>query len=235
VALAACAAPPPAGINDPHEAANRKVHGFNRAVDRALFSEQDGVLHGLGNLPAPVLRSASNAGANLGLPGKVVNSVLQGRIEEAGQNAFRFVINSTIGVAGLFDPAGTDFGLPEVDTDFGETLHVWGVAEGAYVELPILGPSTGRDAVGRMVDAVIDPVGAALDGRDARVAVGVGVASKVSDRLAFGDTVDSILHESADSYAQSRLLYLQSRRFQLGTQAESDTDAYDPYADPYDQ
>lgn len=230
--MAACAAPQETGVNDPYEATNRKIHGFNRAVDRALFSEQDGVLHGLNSLPAPLLRSASNAGANLSLPGKVVNSVLQGRIEDAGQNAFRFLINSTIGVAGLFDPAGTDFGLPEADADFGETLHVWGVGEGVYVELPILGPSTTRDAVGRLVDAVIDPVGAALDGRDAKVAGGVGLVSKVSDRLAFGATVDSILHESADSYAQSRLLYLQNRRFELGTQAESETDAYDPYADP---
>lgn len=233
---AACTPAPVAqGIDDPHEATNRQIHAFNRSVDRALFSGDRGVLRGIGDLPAPVLRSASNAGGHLGLPGKVVNSLLQGRIEDAGQNAFRFLINSTFGLAGLFDPATTDFALPEVDTDFGETLHVWGFGEGAYVELPLLGPSTARDTVGRIVDAVIDPVGAALDGDDAKVATGVNIASKVSDRLRFGDSVDSILHESADSYAQARLLYLQNRRYELGMQAETDADAYDPYEDAYAQ
>ena len=230
--LAGCAAPPTAsGINDPYEAENRKVHAFNKSVDKALFSggnKKDAI-------PEPVLRTVSNFGGNLGLPGKIVNSVLQGRPEPALHNSFRFLINSTLGVAGLFDPAGSSFGLPESDTDFGETLHVWGASEGPYLELPILGPSTERDLAGRVVDAFIDPLGFVLEGDKATIATAAKIGSKVSDRLRFGDTVDSILHESADSYAQTRLLYLQNRRFELGMQVENDEDAYDPYADPYGQ
>jgi phospholipid-binding lipoprotein MlaA len=230
--LSGCTAPPPAsGVHDPYEAENRKVHAFNKSVDKALFSggnKKDAI-------PEPVLRTVSNFGSNLGLPGKVLNSLLQGRPEPALSNSFRFVINSTLGVAGLFDPAGSSFGLPESDTDFGETLHVWGAGEGAYLELPILGPSTERDLAGKVVDSLIDPMGFVLDGDDAKIATAAKIGSKISDRLRFGDTVDSILHESADSYAQTRLLYLQNRRFELGMQVENDEDAYDPYADPYGQ
>jgi phospholipid-binding lipoprotein MlaA len=153
-------------------------------------------------------------------------------LEPAGQNTFRFLLNSTLGIAGLFDVAQS-FGLPEAHTDFGETLHVWGVGEGAYLELPLLGPSTERDALGRVVDIVFDPVTTVLSGRDASVATAFTLGSKVGDRLRFGGAVDSVLYESADSYAQSRLLYLQSRRHQLSGQEENDAEAFDPYADPY--
>ncbi|WP_415184256.1 VacJ family lipoprotein [Phaeovulum sp.] len=233
--LAACAsAPAPVGVSDPYEAQNRQVHDFNVALDKALFmgSGTEGATTGV---PEPVLRTVSNFGGNLGLPGKVVNSILQGRPEPAVKNTFRFLINSTLGVAGIFDPAGSSFSLPETYTDFGETLHVWGVGEGAYLELPVLGPSTERDLVGTVVDIVIDPLRIILPEPETYYATGARLASKVSDRLRFGDTIDSILHESADSYAQSRLLYLQNRRYQLGTQSVTDADAYDPYEDPYGQ
>lgn len=235
LALAACtSAPVPVGITDPYEAQNRQVHDFNVAVDKALFMGSGNEDAATG-VPVPVLRTVSNFGGNLGLPGKVVNSILQGRPEPAVKNAFRFLINSTLGVAGIFDPAGSSFSLPETYTDFGETLHVWGVGEGAYLELPILGPSTERDLAGKVVDIVIDPLRIVLPEPETYYATGARLASKASDRLRFGDTVDSILHESADGYAQSRLLYLQNRRYQLGAQPTADADAYDPYEDPYGQ
>ncbi|MDD8023011.1 MAG: VacJ family lipoprotein [Paracoccaceae bacterium] len=210
------------GINDPYEADNRAMHEFNKKIDSALFKDA--------SLPDPVLRPLVNVGGNLGLPSKIVNSLLQGRLEPAGQNFFRLVLNSTLGVAGIFDVAQS-FGLPEVDTDFGETLYVWGMGEGPYMELPLLGPSTERDALGRVVDIALDPVGLALSGHDARVATAFTLGSKVGDRLRFGGVIDSVLYESADSYAQSRLLYLQSRRHQLSGQEKNDADAFDPYAE----
>jgi phospholipid-binding lipoprotein MlaA len=224
--LAGCAGgrPDAQGINDPYERGNRSVHAFNKSVDSMLFKDAD--------VPEPLMRPITNVGHNLGLPGKVINSLLQGRLEPAGQNTFRFLLNSTLGIAGLFDVAQS-FGLPEAHTDFGETLHVWGVGEGAYLELPLLGPSTERDALGRVVDIVFDPVTTVLSGRDASVATAFTLGSKVGDRLRFGGAVDSVLYESADSYAQSRLLYLQSRRHQLSGQEENDAEAFDPYADPY--
>ena len=234
--LAGCASVPVGGasegINDPYESTNRAVHAFNKGFDTVLFKARPGAPRSRDNV---VIRAASNAGGNLALPGKVINSTLQGRLEPALNNTFRFVINSTLGVAGLFDPAGSSFALPEVDTDFGETLAVWGVAEGAYVEMPFFGPSTGRDAVGRVVDMAINPLGQVLEGNDAAAATTVRIAGKVADRKRFGETIESIYYDSADSYAQARLLYLQMRRHQLAGKENSDEQAWDPYEDPYAQ
>lgn len=228
--LAGCAATPPGETFwDPNEAVNRKTHAFNVEIDQALF----GSLGDKASLPEPVIRAVSNFSNNLGLPGKVLNSVLQGRAEPAAENTLRFLVNSIMGVGGLFDPAGNEFGLPEHDTDFGETLYVWGVNEGAYMELPVIGPSTERDAFGKLVDAFIDPMGFVMTPRQKTIARVARVGKKLGDRLRFGSSVNSVLHDSADSYAQSRLIYLQNRRYDLGQ--STDADAFDPYEDPYAQ
>lgn len=234
VLLGACATPGPDGIADPYEPMNRRVHAFNRSLDAAVLrplsrASQAGDA-GTGDEDS-ALALLGRVGDNLSLPGKVVNHLLQGRPADAVQNAARFAVNTTLGLGGIHDPAGRDFSLPEVDTDFGETLHVWGVPEGAYLEIPVLGPSTERDFAGRIVDWVIDPVGDWLNPDQRRGARVVRLVSKAGDRAALGATVDSILHESADSYSQLRLIYLQNRRFELGEEA----DEIDPYADidPY--
>lgn len=233
-ALAGCGVqdPQPTGVDDPYEGTNRSIHAFNKGFDTVVFKAPPGHARSIDNA---FTRSVSNVGSNLGLPSKVVNSLLQGRPEPAVKNTFRFLINSTIGVAGIFDPAGSSFALPETDTDFGETLAVWGVGEGAYVELPVFGPSTERDAVGTVVDMAMNPVGQVLQGADATAASSARVAGKVADRKIHGDVVESILYDSADSYAQARLLYLQNRRYQLSGQEYNDAQAWDPYADPYQQ
>ena len=150
-ALTACGPAPVAqGINDPYEQTNRSIHQVNVAVDRnvvrpvsRLFGDGEGF----------VLRRAKNFAGNLSVPGTVVNNLLQLRITDAGQNTLRFAVNSTFGLAGLFDPAGT-LGVAPKPTDFGETLHVWGVGEGPYMELPLAGPSTARDTVGMVADSL---------------------------------------------------------------------------------
>ena len=227
-ALAACAAPPPPSEPfDPSEAQNRQTHAFNKALDKAFLEPAS---KGYGTIvPRPVQRGVQNFAGNLDLPGDVLNGILQGRPGRAGENTLRFVVNTTIGIGGLFDPARA-LGLEGKPTDFGETLHVWGVAEGAYNELPVLGPSTDRDTVGRVVDIFANPVRLAIPDEGRAALAGVGVASTLGDRYRFGDTVDSILYGSADSYAQTRLLYLQNRRFQLG-QTATETDFEDPYAE----
>ena len=144
----------------------------------------------------------------------------------------RFVVNTTVGVLGLADPAGA-IGLREVEADFGQTLAVWGVPEGAYLELPGFGPSTTRDALGRLVDMVIDP----LDGLDLPDAIpayatGATVAEQVIERGSLGETLDEILYDSADSYAQARLIHLENRRFELGdASGNPETVDVDPYAE----
>lgn len=230
--LASCAAPTASGTDDPDEAKNREIHAFNRAVDRALFRPASGAYGGA--VPEPVRQGLSNVAGNLDLPGDVVNNVLQLRLGKALENTLRFAINSTIGVGGLFDPARA-MGVEGDTTDFGETLHVWGVPEGAYQELPVLGPSTDRDTVGRIVDYAMNPVRLAFP-EDTALVTAAGVASTLGDRYRFSQTYDSILYESADSYAQARLLYLQNRRFELGQSAGTDgtDDGFvDPYEDPY--
>lgn len=226
--LGACSAPlAPTGIHDPYEVQNREMHGFNVAVDSALVSPLAQATDTI--IPAPVLAGLSNISDTLDLPGEVANNLLQGRIPNALQNTLRFAVNATLGLGGLFDPA-SDMGVPAKHTDFGETLHLWGVGEGAYVVLPLLGPSTSRDAVGTVVDILANPINLLLTGQDRQVATGIKIISKLGDRGRYSNTVDSILHESADSYAQTRLLYLQNRRFNLGQEASED-DFFDPYED----
>lgn len=220
------------GINDPYEPMNRRVHAFNRGLDANLLRPvtrgmSAGESKGGPSAGGKAVELVGNFGGNLSLPGKVVNHLLQGRPVPAVKNTFRFLVNSTLGVAGFFDPAGADFALPEEDTDFGETLAVWGVPEGAYLELPLIGPSTERDAAGRVVDLFTNPLSYRLNRDERLIGLGARVVSKAGERGRFGDSVDSILHESADSYAQTRLIYLQHRRHELGEEG----DEIDPYAE----
>jgi len=224
-----CAAPEVAqGINDPYEAHNRAIHDFNRSVDKVILRPTS---QGYGNiLPVPVQHGVGNFAGNLGLPSSILNNLLQADIDGAANNLTRLLINTTLGLGGVLDPASA-WGLHARDADFGQTLHVWGFAEGHYVELPLLGPSTKRDTIGGAVDLITDPVAHLLPAPERYVAPVAAAASKVGDRYRFGGTIDSILYESADSYAQARLLYLESRRFQLGGALAGSEGELDPYAD----
>ena len=234
--LSACASAPPGEIADPYEPMNRQVHAFNKGLD-ARVVRPIARMAGKDDADTPAAAPAQGAGpvelignfgSNLALPGKVVNHLLQGRPEPAVRNTFRFMVNTTLGFGGLLDPATTDFALPEVDTDFGETLHVWGVPAGAYLELPVLGPSTERDFAGKVVDFVlINPLDNVLTDEQKLAGRAARIVSKAGERARFGSTVDSVLHESADSYAQTRLLYMQHRRYEL----KEEGDVIDPYAD----
>ena len=226
--VSACSAPrDDSGINDPYEPFNRKVHEFNRGVDAKLVKPLGSGMSGSDGAGSHAVAAVGNFGANLALPGTAVNHLLQGKPAPALRMTFRFLVNSTLGFAGFLDPAGKDFALPEEETDFGQTLASWGVGEGAYLELPLIGPSTERDAVGRVVDLVFDPMHNWLNRDQYLIGMGARVASKAGERGRFGDSVDSILHESADSYAQMRLIWLQHRRHELGQQGEE----IDPYAE----
>ncbi|WP_295070955.1 VacJ family lipoprotein [Tabrizicola sp.] len=232
--LAACGgAPSGDGFNDPFEPTNRKVHTFNKGVDRALVGPAS---KGFGGVPEPLKRAVGNMADTLDLPGDIANNLLQLRLVAAAENTLRLGANLTFGLGGTIDIA-SELGLPENPTDFGETLHVWGVGEGPYVELPLAGPSTVRDTVGAVVDVALNPVRLALPEKEATAATVLKLFSRLGDRDRFSDTVDSLLYDSADSYAQARLLYLQNRRFELGSgrgatdDSQSDDGFIDPYAD----
>lgn len=220
-----------AAINDPYETENRGTHAFNVAVDRNVIKPLALAVAQPGGGPIQV--GVGNFANNLAVPGDVLNDILQLRLGKAVENTLRFSVNTVVGIGGLFDPA-TAIGVNGKKTDFGETLYVWGVDEGHYVELPLLGPSTARDALGEVVDYAMNPVSLLLQAPESYFGTAAKVASKISDRARYSETYDSILYDSADGYAQARLLYLQNRRYELGQTAD-DAGFVDPYEDPYAQ
>ncbi|WP_166417946.1 MlaA family lipoprotein [Cochlodiniinecator piscidefendens] len=228
--LGACTNPENVGgIQDPYETLNRGVHEENRNIDDDVLRP---VSNAYGeNVSRPLRRGVANFASNLSLPGKVVNNLLQGDLEGAVRNSFRFAFNSTIGLGGVLDPA-YEMGLPEEDTDFGETLYVWGVPEGNFVELPLLGPSTERHMAGRFVDLFTNPLGYVIESPANYLVIGANALSRIDDRYEYSETVDSILYESEDSYSAARLIYLENRRFELGAEvSEQEVDEIDALFD----
>jgi phospholipid-binding lipoprotein MlaA len=232
LALSACSVPDePVEIHDPYEKVNRASHAVNKAADRVVFRPASRVFGSV--TPGPIRTGLSNAAKNLNAPRSVVNDVLQGEPEDAVHNTVRFLLNTTLGVFGLFDPA-TSIGIENRDTGFGDTLAVWGAPEGAYLELPLLGPSTERDAFGQVADIITNPISYVLGKDGDEIAAATSIPSVLNSRYQFGDTVDGILYDSADSYAQLRLFYLESRRFELSGQGSVEN-AFDPYENLYDE
>ncbi|MFK7762308.1 MAG: VacJ family lipoprotein [Roseobacter sp.] len=218
------------GVNDPYEAQNRAIHGFNKGLDKNLVRP---VSKGYAAVVPYELRDRVNDFSdNLSMPGVAINSLLQGDLRGAGLATTRFVMNTTVGFLGFVD-AASELNVPEHETDFGETLAVWGVGEGAYVEMPVFGPSTQRDAIGFVVDIFSNPLTFVTvnTSPEQYIPPAARAGAWVNDRERLGDTIDSILYESADSYAQSRSIYLQNRRFELGGTGNAEED---PYLDPYD-
>ena len=148
--------PPAAGPTsfDPWEKLNRRVHRFNMVVDRRVAKPlATAYVH---VVPRPVRLGVSNFFNNLGQPVSALNALLQGKPKQAGQSAGRFLLNTTLGIGGLFDPA-TAANLPNRSEDFGQTLGVWGWKRSRYIELPLFGPRTLRDVFGMAADAPLSP------------------------------------------------------------------------------
>ena len=210
--------------DDPYENVNRKSHEVNKVIDKKVLRPSSKVYSKVvGQKPRAAI---SNFSENWGLPKDFINYALQGDIGNASNTTGQFLINSTIGIVGLFDPSER-VGISARGTDFGETLHKWGVSEGDYVEIIFLGPSTERDALGKVADLVLDPVGFVFNPWQSRLRSTANVGNVLGNRAALGSTIDSVLYESADSYAQTKLAYLQGRRFRLNP--EISEVYYDPY------
>jgi phospholipid-binding lipoprotein MlaA len=210
LAFCACLAAPAlasaqeARVSDPWEGFNRKLYGVHDGVDRAVFAPLARGYRAV--TPGPVRRGVANVLRNLRSPVIFANDVLQGEIPRAGTTVARFAINSTIGIAGIFDPA-TRMGLERHDEDFGQTLAVWGVGAGPYVFVPVLGPTTVRDGAGRIVDIAFDPL-TWFDGDDINTVRATRTAAAgVSTREQVLDTVDEIRTTSVDPYVTIRSSY----------------------------
>ena len=143
------------GVYDPWEGWNRQVFAFNETVDKAAIAPVARAYRVA--TPSLFREGVNNVLSNLREPVVFANTVLQGNPDASGETFGRFLINSTVGVVGIFDVAST-LGVMKHDEDFGQTLGVWGVEPGPYVVLPILGPSNVRDTFGRGVDNAFDPL-----------------------------------------------------------------------------
>lgn len=153
--LAGCAIAKPR-TDDPYEKFNRKVYAFNSAVDKAVIRPVAVGYRKVTN--PPVRRSISDFFTNIRMPITVANDLLQARPKEALSATGRFLVNLTLGLGGFFDPASR-MGLPQQDTDFGITLARWGVPDGPFLMLPLIGPTTGRDVWHLPVDSYFfDPI-----------------------------------------------------------------------------
>jgi phospholipid-binding lipoprotein MlaA len=226
---AGCATPPadPAAraafdeANDPLEPMNRHVFEFNRVLDGLLIKNVVELYRIV--VPDAVRNSIHHIIVNLNEPVVFANNLLQARLERGGTTFARFAVNSTLGLAGIFDVA-SGMGLKEQTGDFGQTLYSWGVEDGGpYLVLPILGPSNPRDGIGMGVDGYIDPW------RYISKDVGIShfmwtrfVVGGLDERERAGPALDAIERTSIDFYAQLRSLVRQHRDNELQRNIVSD-------------
>lgn len=196
--------------NDPLEGVNRIVYGFNEGTD-ILFLRPAAVIYREG-VPEPVRTAVRNFLRNLTSPLLIANQLLQGDIQGAEVAFQRLLVNTTIGLGGVFDIAGQYLDLEYELEDFGQTLAVWGVPEGPYLVLPIVGPSNLRDTVGYAVDTVTDPFNMWANNVDANGALySRAAATSLETRASLIEPIDDIRRNSLDPYASLRSLYRQSR------------------------
>jgi len=214
ILLGGCAAPQadPAGADDPYEATNRVIFDFNLRIDRTFLRPTAGRYQTY--VPEEVRDGIRGVLDNLRAPVVLANDLLQGETRRAGDTAGRFLINSTVGLGGIFDVAGQK-GLAAHDEDFGQTLAVWGVGDGPYLVLPLFGPSNPRDGVGKVADFALDP---SINVKIKRHWMWEGFRqwlNIVDARSRSLETFDAIERDSLDFYATARSLYRQNRIYQI--------------------
>ena len=213
--LAGCATTPPSpgSANDPYEQINRDTLRRNAKVDKYVVLPT--VRLYLQMVPEDGRRGVHNFLGNLSLPTIFVNDMLQGELSRAGKSMWRLVINSTVGIAGIWEPA-SKIGIPGHGEDFGQTLAVWGVKEGPYLILPIFGPSNPRDATGLLVDAAIDPTNQIHFKQHLWWAAGREYFTLLDLKSQTYQTVQGIQRNSVDYYSSLRNFYRQFRNEQIG-------------------
>ena len=202
-------------VNDCFEKVNRGIFAFNQGIDKVIFKP---LATGYRKLPQPIRSGLSNSLGNLSNVVTIPNNFLQGQFKDAGVNTLRFAINTILGIGGLFDVASY-YGLEKRDKeDYGQTLGTWGVSEGCYFVLPVLGPTTLRDSVGSLANIM---------GGDAWYNVTIAndtqyfneadyylsrVMTGVDFRAKNLEAFNSLEQSSLDLYASVRSLYLQDRK-----------------------
>jgi len=202
---AGCATTSPLSVeNDPYEEMNRSILDFNLYADRKFFKPAAESYRE--TVPAPVRKGIGNFFSNLWEPMTVVNDLLQGKLDDAIRDTGRFLINTTIGVLGIFDVADK-MGLPRHKEDFGQTLAVWGIPSGPYLVLPFLGPSNLRDAAGLAPQFAYADMVSYLDSPEVYYVSGIRLTDTRSQLLG----ADELLEAQPDPYLFLRQVYEQSR------------------------
>ena len=204
------------GAYDPWEPYNRRMHRFNNAVDRRVAKPLANAYVKV--VPRPVRSGVSNFFGNLGQPLAAINSLLQGRPKQAAHALGRFVVNSTLGIGGVFDPA-SDAKLEMPNEDFGQTLGVWGWKRSRYVELPLFGPRTLRDVVGMVGDAPLSPL---RQVEADRVRVPLQGLQLVDLRAQLMST-DALREGAEDDYTLVRDAWMQRRAYQIDGDRDDDS------------
>jgi len=229
--LSACATPPPQSDtadyqayvqqDDPIEPTNRVFYNVNDKIDRYAFKP---IAKGYVAITNQTIRNhVGDFVTNIQEPGRLVYFMFGGKPRDAGTSLVRFMVNSTVGVGGIFDPA-TALGYPETDTDFGLTLAEWGVPAGPYIYLPVFGPSGARDIFSIPAQFFLTPVEVAPASEALRIFNYSETALHlVNTRAQFLDPIDQIQATALDPYATFRSLYRQERASQLQLIDQRDT------------
>jgi len=229
--LAGCATAPPQSDtadyqayeqqNDPIEPTNRFFYAVNDKIDTYAFKP---VAQGYVDItPQAVRNHVGDFVTNIGEPARLLNFMAEGMPRDAGTSLVRFVLNSTIGIGGIFDPASA-LGYKETDTDFGLTLAIWGVPAGPYLYLPVFGPSGARDVLNLPVEYFATPMEAAPA---SAALTDFGYAETgihlINTRAEYIQPIDQIQATALDPYATFRSLYRQSRDSQIQQIEQADT------------
>ena len=211
VSLAACSSQqitPSDPERDPWEAYNRKIHAFNMGVDRYVARPvAKGYDHVMPDAPQ---RGVRNFFRNLSEVTTFINQVLQGKFEGSMDTASRFLVNSTVGLAGFFDVA-SKAGIPRYDEDFGQTLAVWGWQDSRYLVMPFFGPYTLRDFMGRSFYGYFHPISYMVREHNAYYLIVIDLLTLRAELLPF----DEQLEAAPDPYILVRDVYLQNREFRI--------------------
>jgi phospholipid-binding lipoprotein MlaA len=194
--------------NDPAESVNRAIFAGNEFLDRNLMKPTAQAY--LDYVPSPAQHAIHNFVTNLREPEVLMNDMLQGNARRASVTTQRFLIDTTIGVGGLFDVA-SGWDLPAHAADFGQTFGVWGIGPGPSVQLPLFGPSNVRDAVGKVASVLADPLSQADSSVATDITIGGAVAGAIDARAEILPSTDTLEQTSLDYYAALRSLEAQHR------------------------
>ena len=212
---------------DPWENFNRGTFAFNQKFDKYLLAPLAKGYRFV--FPSEIRTGVRNFLNNLSEPWSSINSALQGNFKNTGNTLARFVINSTLGILGIFDVA-TEIGFEKQKEDFGQTLAVHGVGPGPYLVLPFLGPSTVRDAIGKVTSIYADPVTLALERNNKDEWIWIGMAVKGIDfREQNLEKIDNLNATSVDFYATLRSLYLERRSSMIRNQKIDNADPFQEF------